>query len=154
MDIGYVITSCAQVLMALGICVCLPIMIVWLYYRNRQHETDKQSEIIMTAIEKNGDLNIEDLMTKLASPQKPFNERLINRLHRQILWGTICTAVGILTLLTFAALKYLGENIVRADFIPAIIMFVVAPLAVGIGLLVAYFSGQKLLNNIKAETDE
>lgn len=154
MDIGYVITSCVQALIPLGICVCLPIMIVWLYYRNRQHETDKQSEIIMTAIEKNGDLNIEDLMKKLSPPQKPFNERLINRLHRQILWGTICTAVGILTLLTFATLKYLGENLVRVDFIPAIIMFVVAPLAVGIGLLVAYFSGQKLLNNIKAETDE
>ena len=40
-----------DILMPLGICVVLPVMIVWLVTRARQNETNKKTEIMLKAIE-------------------------------------------------------------------------------------------------------
>ena len=45
-------------LVPIAIVVVLPIVMVWLFYRNRQHETDKRSEIVMAAIEKNPEVDV------------------------------------------------------------------------------------------------
>ena len=36
----------------------LPIVVTWLSFRHKQHETDKRSEIIMAVIEKNPDVDV------------------------------------------------------------------------------------------------
>lgn len=38
-------------LIPIGICVVLPVMIVWLVMRRRQHEMDKKTEVMLKAIE-------------------------------------------------------------------------------------------------------
>ena len=38
-------------LVPLGVCVVLPVMIVWLVTRTRQNETNKKTEIMLKAIE-------------------------------------------------------------------------------------------------------
>ena len=40
-----------KLLIPLGICVVLPVMIVWLVNRTRQNETNRKTEIMLKAIE-------------------------------------------------------------------------------------------------------
>ena len=47
-------------------CGCvLPIVIVWLAIRKEMNDTNTRTQIVLAAIEKNPDLNIEDLMKKI-----------------------------------------------------------------------------------------
>ena len=43
-----------QFLIPIGICVVLPVMIVWLVMRSRQHDMDKKTEVMLKAIEAEG----------------------------------------------------------------------------------------------------
>ena len=40
-----------EILIPIGICVVLPVMIVWLINRTRQNETNRKTEIMLKAIE-------------------------------------------------------------------------------------------------------
>lgn len=78
-------------LVSLGICVALPITIVWIIQRARKHKIDKRTEIILAAIEKNANIDIEEFMKKMNPEVKTLKERLIAKL----MWGGIVMAVGI-----------------------------------------------------------
>ena len=41
----------SELLTALGVCVVLPVLIVWLVLRSRKHQIDRKTEIVMKAIE-------------------------------------------------------------------------------------------------------
>lgn len=68
-------------------------------------------------------------------------------MHYEILWGTICTIGGIVTILVTIPLSILQGF--DAAVIPLGAVFGIVPLAVGCGLLVAYNNGKKTLNNLK-----
>ena len=40
-----------ELLTALGICVILPVLIVWLVLRSRKHEVDRKTEVVLKAME-------------------------------------------------------------------------------------------------------
>ena len=47
-------------------CGCvLPIMVVWLAIRKSMNETNQRTQIVLAAIEKNPDMDIEELMKKI-----------------------------------------------------------------------------------------
>ena len=51
-------------------CGCvLPIMIVWFSVREKMNATNQRTQIVLAAIEKNPDMDLEELMAKI-SPQK------------------------------------------------------------------------------------
>ena len=51
-------------------CGCvLPIMIVWLSIRESMNKTNQRTKIVLAAIEKNPDMDIEELIEKI-SPKK------------------------------------------------------------------------------------
>ena len=51
-------------------CGCvLPIVIVWLAIRSEMNKTNQRTQIVLAAIEKNPDMDLEDLMAKI-SPKK------------------------------------------------------------------------------------
>lgn len=134
------------IIVPLGIVVVLPIAIAYIAYKKKQHETNKRSEIVMAAIEKNSDIDVQEFLSKLNPPQKTYKERMLNRLHQEILWGTICLIGGavciIATVTTSLINGYEGMDI---GFLA---IFGIIPLATGIGLLVAYKSGKKSLNQV------
>ena len=67
-------------------CGCvLPIMIVWLGVRQKMAESQNRTQIILAAIEKNPDMDIEELMKKISPKKKLLKEKLLSKL----LWGTI-----------------------------------------------------------------
>ena len=51
-------------------CGCvLPIMIIWFAIRKEMNETNKRTQIVLAAIEKNPDMDVEELLKKM-SPKK------------------------------------------------------------------------------------
>ena len=134
-------------LIPMGVVVALPILYVWLSQRNKQHETDKRSEIAMAIIEKNPDIDIQEFLNKLNPPKESYKEKMLKIMHYEVLWGTICTIGGIVTILVTITLSILQGF--DGAVIPLGSVFGVVPLAVGCGLLVAYNNAKKTLNNPK-----
>ena len=134
-------------LIPMGLVVALPILYVWLTQRNKQHETDKRSEIAMAIIEKNPDIDVQEFLNKLNPPKESYKEKMLKIMHYEVLWGTICTIGGIATILVTITLSTLQGF--DSSIIPLCSIFGVVPLAVGCGLLVAYNNAKKTLENLK-----
>ena len=125
----------------------LPIVMVWLYYRNEQLKATKRSETIMAVIEKNPEVDVQEFLNKLNPPKLSYKEKMLKIMHYEVLWGTICTIGGIVTILVTITLSILQGF--DGAVIPIGSVFGVVPLAVGCGLLVAYNDAKKTLNNLK-----
>ena len=134
-------------LVPIAIVVVLPIVIVWFYYRNKQLEATKRSEIVMAIIEKNPEVNVQEFLSKLNPPKKSYKEQLMTKMHYEVLWGTICFIGGIITISVMITLSILQVFIEK--FFPIVSIFGIVPLAVGCGLLAAYNNAKKTLNNLK-----
>ena len=134
-------------LIPMGLVVVFPILYVWLTERNKQHETDKRSEIAMAIIEKNPDIDIQEFLNKLNPPKESYKEKMLKIMHYEVLWGTICMIGGIATILVVVVLSILQDF--DGAFIPLGSVFGVVPLAVGCGLLAAYNNAKKTLENLK-----
>ena len=125
----------------------LPIVVTWLSFRHKQHETDKRNEIIMAVIEKNPDIDVQDFLNKLNPPKESYKEKMLKIMHYEVLWGTICTIGGIVAIIVTITLSILQGF--DGAVIPIGSVFGIAPLAVGCGLLAAYNNAKKTLNNLK-----
>ena len=134
-------------LIPMGLVVVFPILYVWLTERNKQHETDKRSEIAMAIIEKNPDIDIQEFLNKLNPPKESYKEKMLKIMHYEVLWGTICMIGGIATILVVVVLSILQDF--DGAFIPLGSVFGIVPLAAGCGLLAAYNNAKKTLENLK-----
>ena len=142
-----ILISIIKSLVPIACGVVLPIVMVWLYYRNEQLEATKRSEIVMAAIEKNPEVDVQELLSKLNPPKKSYKEQLMTKMHQELLWGTICLIVGAITILVIIVLSILESF--NNEYIPIGSVFGVVPLAVGCGLLAAYNNAKKTLENLK-----
>lgn len=142
-----ILISIIKSLVPIACGVVLPIVMVWLHYRNEQLEATKRSEIVMAAIEKNPEVDVQELLSKLNPPKKSYKEQLMTKMHQELLWGTICLIGGAITILVIIALSILQDFDRRYIAIGSV--FGVVPLAVGCGLLAAYNNAKKTLENLK-----
>ena len=142
-----ILESIIKSLVPIAIAVVLPIIMAWLSYRNKQHETDKRSEIVTAIIEKNPDIDVQEFLDKLNPSKKSYKEQLMTRMHWEMLWGTICLIGGTITILAIIALSILLSF--DKGYIAIGSVFGVVPLAVGCGLFVAYNNAKKTLENLK-----
>ena len=133
-------------LVPIAVCCVLPIMVVWLIVRRNMNETNQRTQIVLAAIEKNPEMDIEELMKKISPKPKLLKEKLLTKL----LWGCLTTLLGI-GLIGFGI--FLGENQLGGTDDPmTAICFGLAALGVGIAFLVNYFVGKKMLaKEIEAE---
>lgn len=131
------------VLWLIGCSTVLPIIIIWLVTRKQINETNKRTEIIMSALEKNPDVNVAEWLDKLAPENngKLLKEKLLTKLT----WGIICLILGI-GIIVYGAYSSLASSM--PTFIGGGALF-----AVGIALLVSFFFGKKFLaKEIEAES--
>ena len=142
-----ILNSIIESLVPIACGVVLPIVMVWLYYRNEQLEATKRSEIVMAAIEKNPEVDVQELLSKLNPPKKSYKEQLMTKMHQELLWGTICLIVGAITILVIITLSILQGF--AEEFISIGSIFGIVPLAAGCGLLAAYNNAKKTLENLK-----
>ena len=128
-------------------CGCiLPIIIIWLIIRKEMNESKDRTQIITTAIEKNPDMDIEELMKKMSPKQKLLKEKLLSKL----LWGCIASIVGI-GLIIFGIFLTTQEIHIAED-VQTSIGFGVVLLAIGGAFIINYGVGKKMLaKEIEAE---
>ena len=121
-------------------CGCvLPIMIVWLGIRQKMAESQNRTQIILAAIEKNPDMDIEELMKKISPKKKLLKEKLLSKLQT----GNITTLLGIGFLVCALYADYMGgmnPKDLRMLYLAGIILLVV-----GGAFLRNYFVGKKML---------
>ncbi|MBR4828726.1 MAG: hypothetical protein IKZ92_02870 [Muribaculaceae bacterium] len=110
------------------------------------NETNSRTQIAMAAIEKNPDIDIEELLKKVSKGGKLLKEKLLTKL----LWGTLASLLGIGLIGTGAWMGYVGGSV--PDDIYAVVCFGLIALGVGIAFMINYFVGKKMLaKEIEAE---
>ena len=144
------VTAAYQLIFIIAICVLLPIKMASLLYKNKQYETQKKSDILMAALEKNADINVQDFLNKFNPPRKSFEEKMKTLLHLEMLWGSILLSVGQLCMLCFIVLCSVeGFN---TEYITLGIIFGIIPIGIGAGLLVAHSNGKKTMEKNKSQS--
>lgn len=125
-------------------CITL-IVVIRLIIRNKRNETDKRTQVVLAAIEKNPDMDIEEFQKKV-TPKKSLKEKLVNKLQ----WGTMISLVG-LVFIGFGA--YIGyEGGWDADDPVVATVFGSIILAVGVAFFINYMIAKKMLaKEIEAE---
>lgn len=131
-------------------CGCiLPIVIIWLTVREKMNETNARTQIVMAAIEKHPDMDVEELLKKMSPKKKLLKEKLLSKL----LWGCITTIMGI-GLIGFGFFLT-TQKIHMADDVQTAIGFGVVLLGIGIAFLINYGVGKKMLaREIEAEQNK
>lgn len=118
----------------IGIGVVLPIMIVWLNVKGKNHQIDKKTEIILKAIENGQEVDPELFSEPNDEKFGATKKMLVNRLQT----GVIFSLLGLVFILcSFFDLTMIPNNF--QVLLGGII------LALGAGFLVAFFVGRKML---------
>lgn len=123
-------------------CGCvLPIYYIWQSTRRKISESKDRTQIVLAAIEKNAETDVEELLKKMAPMQKKtlLKEKLLTKL----LWGGIIAFVGFSIFASTLWLDWLGG----ADPEMLFLLYVIGGILFGIGLafLINYFVGKKML---------
>lgn len=131
-------------------CGCiLPIVIIWLTVREKMNQTNARTQIVMAAIEKHPDMDVEELIKKMSPKKKLLKEKLLSKL----LWGCITTIMGV-GLIGFGFFLT-TQKIHMADDVQTAIGFGVVLLGIGIAFLINYGVGKKMLaREIEAEQNK
>ena len=138
-----------DILVPLGICVALPLTIVWMYIRKKMNETNKRTQIVMAVIEKNPDVDIQEYLKKLNPPQKSLKEKLMNKL----LGACVLIALGISGVGYAAISGYVGAgNPDKIEFFAGIGAVL---LMLGIAFLIVYLVSKKTMaKDLEAENKQ
>lgn len=124
----------------------LPVMLFWLFIRQRMNETNKRTQIIMAAIEKNPEMDIEEFIKKTEPKQKLLKEMLLTKL----LWGCIISFCG--ALIIGSGFYIIVNDLGGTSDAPGFIILGSIILAIGISFLINFAVGKKLLSReIEAE---
>ncbi len=136
----------AEILIPIACGCVLPIVAILSGARKKMNETNQRTQIVLAAIEKNPEMDIEEIMKKISHKPKLLKEKLLTKL----LWGTLAILLGIGLIGLGAWLGYVGGG--GTDDPMAACCFGFISLGVGIAFLVNYFVGKKMLaKEIEAE---
>lgn len=139
---GFLISKLVNALIPICICVVLPIIIVRLITRERINRDNMRKDIILAAMEKNTDIDIEGMMKKLNGAnesKKLLKEKLLTKL----LVGSVMAGFGIFVYVAMAV--YIWLHRFNNDMFICLSFAAVPALAIGIAFLINYFIGKKML---------
>lgn len=121
-----------DILVSLGVVVALPVLIVAIIFRSVMAADRNRKEIILAALEKNPNLNVEDLVKRMNKSEKLIKEKLLANLQH----GCLCCLMGVAFVLLYFFLSVQNEILIIAGTVL---------IAVGIAFLVSYFVGRRML---------
>ena len=122
-----------QILVPIGVAVVLPIAIVAIVFRSALASERNRKEIVLAVLEKNPDIDVEQLMKNLKKSEKLIKEMLLARLER----GCLCCLMGVAFMLLYFFLGVQSEDL--------IVVVGAALIAIGIAFLISYFVGRRML---------
>lgn len=120
------------ILVPLGVAVVLPITIVAIVFKSALASERNRKEIILAALEKNPNLDVEDLVKRMKKSEKLIKEKLLARLQR----GCLCCLMGVAFVLLSFFLSVQNEHLLIAG---------AALIPIGIAFLISYFVGRRML---------
>ena len=135
------------------LCGCvLPIIFIWMETRRKMNETNARTQIVTAALEKNPDMDVEELLKKISPKKKLLKEKLLSKL----LWGCITTISGIgligFGIFLINTISKDTQKIHMADDVQTAIAFGVILMAIGAAFIINYGVGRKMLaKEIEAE---
>ncbi len=121
-----------EILIPIGVVVVLPVAIVAIVFKSALASERNRKEIILAALEKNPNLDVEDLVKRMKKSEKLIKEKLIARLER----GCACCLMGVAFVLLYFFLSVQNEFLIITG---------AALIAIGIAFLVSYFVGRRML---------
>ena len=129
------------------LCGCvLPIIFIWMETRQKMNETNARTQIVTAALEKNPDMDVEELLKKISPKKKLLKEKLLTKL----LWGFITSLLGIGLIVLGIYMKSSGLGI-DVD-VQTALCFGLILLAIGAAFIINYGVGRKMLaKEIEAE---
>jgi len=110
----------------------LPIAVVAIVFKSAMASERNRKEIILAALEKNPNLNVEDLVKRMKKSEKLIKEKLLARLEH----GCLCCLMGVAFVLLYFFPSVQNEFLIIAG---------AALIAIGIAFLVGYFVGRRML---------
>ena len=122
-----------QILVPIGVAVVLPIAIVAIVFRSALASERNRKEIVLAVLEKNPDIDVEQLMKNMKKSEKLIKEKLLARLER----GCLCCLMGMAFMVLYFFLGVQGEDL--------IVVVGAALIAIGIAFLISYFVGRRML---------
>lgn len=124
-----------DLLIPIFVCVVLPVSIVWMVMRTKQHQTNKKAEVMLKAIESGATLD-PSFFKESENKPKSIKERLLGRLTGACVTGLL----GIVFLVGGLVFNW------SFDVFPiALPLLGGILLAVGAALLVVYIIGKQML---------
>ena len=121
-----------EILIPIGVAVVRPVAIVAIVVKSALASERNRKEIILAALEKNPNLDVEDLVKRMKKSNKLIKEKLLARLER----GCLCCLMGVAFVLLYFFLSVQNEFLIITG---------AALIAVGIAFLVSYFVGRRML---------
>ena len=127
----------------------VPIFYMWQSARRKMNETNTRRQIVLAAIEKNKETDVEELLKKMAPKRKLLKEKLLTKL----LLGWVIALVG-LGLIGFRVWYSYTDDLNHGflEFLSFLALIGSVLLAIGLAFVIYYFVGKKLLaKEIEAE---
>ena len=121
-----------DILVSLVVVVALPVLIVAIIFKSVMAADRNRKEIILAALEKNPNLNVEDLVKRMKKSEKLIKEKLLANLQH----GCLCCLMGVAFVLLYFFLSVQKEILIIAG---------AALIAIGIAFLISYFVGRRML---------
>ena len=134
----------------IGVCVIMPIIVVWLNNRTSQNETNKKTEVLLKAIESGATIDPEYFKPQLKT--KSLKEKLLAKLTG----ACIATFMGLVIVVTDTMVydDISKHNIGERQFYEFVFILGGIIFAVGIALLITFFVGKRMLaKEIKDEEE-
>ena len=127
----------------------MPITMVWLHMRSKKHESDNRTGIVLAALEKNPNIDLEELMQKITPKSATLKEKLLKKL----MWGSVISAIGIGFLGYALYMDFVGgmsvEDMERSYFCGGITMLI------GMAILLVFFISKRMLaKELEAEANK
>lgn len=122
-----------EILIPIGVVVVLPVAIVAIVFKSALASERNRKEIILAALEKNPNLDVEDLVKRMKKSNKLIKEKLLARLER----GCLCCLMGVAFMVLYFFLGVQSEDL--------IVVVGAALIAIGIAFLISYFVGRRML---------
>lgn len=113
------------------------VFIVWIVFRSKTNRDNKNTEIVLKAIENNPDIDVDNMIKSLSKPR----QTPLQLLHKRLLRGCIFTFIGLAFSLITAVMIFDANT----DIDDVYEMLTVAGifLSIGIAYLVVYFASRK-----------
>lgn len=128
-----------EILIPLSICVIMPITMVWMNLRSKKQADKNRTDIILAALEKNPNIDLEELMQKITPKSTTLKEKLLKKL----MWGSVISAIGIGFLGYALYMDFVGgmsvEDMERSYFCGGITMLI------GLAILLVFFISKRMM---------